>query len=218
MNQKKLLILALLILSPIILAVGRCAFKETSRPPASSPAPEATGNNTNPTKYLNSQFGFEFLYPPNWQITSSGPNEEQQKLNRGETISGTNPPSLETITFSDSGLKELFNLVIFPAGETGISPAEFEEHLSLGSACDTRWIKSINQEPTLTLRNGVLILSAQVTLGGAKEGELAGCYYFKNLKDHLITFNIAGLKEKSDFLEIFNLIGNQILPTLKMSR
>ncbi len=169
--------------------------------------------------YRNEKFGFEFKYPPELEANSSGPNEEQKKVERGETTSGTVPPSYDTITFSSSTKKEQFNVIISAGSLNEISPAGFKDYLSMGSVCDTRWIDSISGEPTLLDKNGIPILEVEVQVipsGPRGGGSSAGCYYFKNSEGNLVVFNISGFEQKSDFLNTFHLVGDKILSTLSL--
>ncbi|MBP8591378.1 hypothetical protein KBI33_02855 [Candidatus Shapirobacteria bacterium] len=176
--------------------------------------------------YRNEEYGFEFRYPAGLKVVSSGPNEEQKKLDRGEMISGTIPPSYDTITFSDSANKEQFDVVIFPIREDEISSNVFKGYLdndatksgylSMGSVCDMRWIDSVSGEPTLLDKNGIPVLEVQVVPGGPGGGSSAGCYYFKNSEGNLIVFNVSGFEQKSDFLNVFRLVGDKILSTLSL--
>jgi hypothetical protein len=166
--------------------------------------------------YRNEKFGFEFKYPTELEAISSGPNEEQKKLERGETISGTIPPSYDTITFFNAANKEQFNVVIFPARKDEVSPAGFKGYLSMGSVCDTRWIDSVSGEPALLNKNGIPVLEAQVITGGSTGGSKASCYYFKTSGGNLVVFNISGFEQKSDFLNVFYIVGDKILSTLSL--
>lgn len=216
MSQKGFVNIALIIL--IIMLVGVTGYfvlvkKPTS--PQAKPTPQQD-ETANWKTYWNDKFGFSFKYPANLTAVSSGPNEEQKKLERGEMISGTVPPSHDTITFSDQTGKEQFNVVIFPVRADEISPAGFSGYLSMGSVCDTRWIDSVSEEPKLVKKNEISVLEVQVISGGPKEGVNNGCYYFKNSAGNLIVFNIAGLEQKSDFLNIFHLVGDKVLSTLNL--
>jgi len=118
--------------------------------------------------YRNEKYGFEFKYPAEFKAVSSGPNEEQKKLDRGEMVSGTIAPSYDTITFSNSASKKQFDVIIFPIRQDEISSAGFNGclnngvikggFLSIGSACDKRWIRSTDGEPVLLNKNGIPIL------------------------------------------------------------
>ncbi|PIR07417.1 hypothetical protein COS46_01400 [Candidatus Jorgensenbacteria bacterium CG03_land_8_20_14_0_80_38_39] len=165
--------------------------------------------------YRNEEYGFEIKYPTELQAVSSGPNKEQKKLDRGEMISGTIPPSYDTITFSNA-TKEQFSVIIFPVNKNEVSPNGFKGYLSMGSACDTRWIDSVSGEPTLLNKNGISVLEAQVISGGPRGGSNSGCYYFKNSRGNLIVFNISGFEQKSDFLNVFHLVGDKVLSTLSL--
>jgi hypothetical protein len=167
--------------------------------------------------YRNDKFGFAFKYPAELKAVSSGPNDSQEAVDRGEMISGTVPVSYDTITFSDQANKEQFNVVIFDIRNDEISPEGFRDgYLSLGSACDTRWMDSISEEPILVRKNGIPVLETQVNRGDPKEGINERCYYFKSQADNLVVFNVAGDKQQANFLKNIHLIGEIILPTLRL--
>lgn len=221
MNQKLFTKIALIALMVVLLGVvGYFTLIKKSASPNTATNQQQTNNPIMPTAqdtttnwktYRNERFGFEFKYPAELKTISSGPNDEQKKLDRGEMISGTVPGSYDTITFSDSASKEQFDVVIKGTKEE-ISTAGFKGYLSMGSICDTRWIDSVSAEPTLINKNGIPILEVQVISGGPRGGSSAGCYYFKNSKGDLVIFNVSG----SDFLNVFHLVGDKILPTLNL--
>ena len=82
----------------------------------------------------------------------------------------------------------------------------------MGSSCDTRWLDSISDGPTLINKNGIPILEVQVISSGIRGGSSAGCYYFKNSEGDLVIFNVSS----PDFLNVFHLVGGKILPTLDL--
>jgi len=226
MNQKRFTNIVLIVLV-VVLAIVAGYFVLVKKPISPTNTTSQSQNETTDWKtYQNDKFGFSFKYPANLTAVSSGPNEEQKKLDRGEIISGTIPPSYDTITFSEQTIKEQFNVVIFSVRADEISPAGFKGYsdngviksgyLSMGSACDTRWMDSISEEPTLVKKNGISVLEVQVIAGGPKEGVSNGCYYFKNSAGNLIVFNVAGIEQKADFLNVFHLVGDKILLTLNL--
>jgi hypothetical protein len=166
--------------------------------------------------YRSNKFGFVFKYPPDFQNSSSGPNDAQKSLNRGEEISGTAAPSLDTITFISSLKRQQFTVVIFPVREDKVSPAGFNDgYLGFGSDCDIRWIDSIIEKPTLFIVNGISILKVQVH-HYPDVGPLgyAGCLFLKNSIGNLIVFNVSGFDQKSEFLSFFMLVGDGIISTI----
>ncbi len=224
MNQKRFATIALVVL--VIVLVGAVGYLTLIKKPTSPNTPTTQDTTANWKVYRNDKFGFEFKYPTELTTVSSGPNEEQKKLDRGEIISGTIPSSYDTITFSDSANKEQFNVVVFPVRKDEISSAGFKGYLSngvrmsgylsMGSACDTRWVDSTSEEPTLVKKNGISVLEIQIIADSPKQAVSRGCYYFKNSEGNLIVFNISSLEQKSDFLNVFHLVGDKILPTLDL--
>lgn len=168
--------------------------------------------------YRNKEFGFEFMYPPELKFVSSGPNEVQKALDRGEMISGTAAPSYDTITFLNSENKEQFDATIFWIRDDEVSPDGFKEgYLWYGSDCDLRWNYPIIEGPTLVGENGISILEVQVLAAMPfEEYKYRGCYYFKNSAGNVIVFGISSFEQKSDFLNVFHLTGDKILPTLRL--
>ena len=221
MNKKGFTKIALVVLIIVLLGVvGYFTLIKKPASPNTAVNQQQTNNPVTPTAqdttanwktYRNDKFGFEFKYPAELTAVSSGPNEEQKKLDRGEMISGTVPGSYDTITFSSSASKEQFDVIIKGTKEE-ISPAGFKGYLSMGSTCDTRWIDSVSEGPTIINKNGTPILEVQVISDGTRGGSSAGCYYFKNSKGDLVIFNVSG----SDFLNVFHLVGDKILPTLDL--
>jgi len=188
---------------------------EQQPPQQPSMAPNET---VNWQTYKNEAFGFQFKYPASFTVVSSGPNEEEKKIEKGEQISGTVSPSYDTVTFSNAtGAK--FNVMIFPVSKSEVSPDGFMKgYLSMGSVCDTRWIGSVSEGPMLLNENGVPVLRVQVVAGGPRGGgKSEGCYYFKNSAGNVIAFNISG-EENSDFSSVFNFVNDKILPTISLTK
>lgn len=71
--------------------------------------------------YKSEKYGFKLEYPAEYTPTSQGPNEAQLRLDAGEQISGTQPPSFDTILFTASGKNE-FNIEIYHPMKTELNP------------------------------------------------------------------------------------------------
>ena len=154
--------------------------------------------------YRNEKYGFEFKYISGLTVVSKGPNEEQKKIDAGETISGTVQPSLETLSFVSSDSKtEVFDIIVFPPRNirSSITPADYiDGYLGLGSACDKRGIKSEPRSVRLISENGVDILAVGIA------DQL--CYYLKNQSGNLIVFN----QRSADDVFIYF---SEIMPTFR---
>lgn len=235
MNQKGFVKIAVVVL--VVVLVGVVGYlilvKKPTLPtimnqPQTPTTPSTQDTIANWKIYRNENFGFEFKYPPEFEMVSSEPNEEQKKLDRGETISGIVQPSYDTsyeiVTFYNFATKEQFDVVIFPIREDEISPTGFiNGNLDIGSHCYKGEI--IEEGPTLLNKNGIPVLEVRVVSGGSGGEGDSGCYYFKNSKGNLIVFNIETgimyddpdfLQEFADFLNTFHFVGDQILSTLRL--
>ena len=165
--------------------------------------------------YENKKFGFKFNYPSSFRVRSRGPNEVQKALEHGEMISGTIPPSYDTIIFSDATGKKKFDVIVFTTEDKISINAYKNNSLSIGSDCDARGIES-SGEPVLLNMNGISVLEVQVRQFESHKSYDAGCFYFKNAKGYLTVFNIADFTREADFLNVFNFVHDQILPTLNL--
>ena len=102
--------------------------------------------------YRNEKYGFEVKYPPQYTVKSTGPNYYQQEIDAGREISGTAPPSYDTILFKAFG-QPTFEVEIY-----GSSMNEYfkqfplDENYPIGGACGSQFA-------TDTLTNRVLNLS-----------------------------------------------------------
>ena len=156
--------------------------------------------------YRNEEYGFEVKYPLEATALSYGPNVAQQAIDRGEQISGTVTPSLDTIVFSDTN-GQLGAIGIFHKREKGITVEDYDDgYLYLSGPCDLRWgfnpdsvrLGSIDDTIALIVEGEMIIKEEIVSYNH--------CYYLKNPTENLIVISNEGYKE-----EVFN----QILSTFK---
>lgn len=159
--------------------------------------------------YVNKEFGFTLKYPPSFIHSSSGPNEAQVRLDRGETISGSIQPSYDTVSFSEKDGGEQFRLEAFHPLEDPISEDSYGSHLYLYGPCDLR--SGFDPEVITTFKiNGINVLRVQSTK------ELQSCYYLKNYDNNVIVISSPSFRKISSFEEV-NLMLEKVLRTLKLS-
>ena len=77
--------------------------------------------------YQNEEFGFQIKHPKSLILESKGSNLEQQKLEKGEAISGTVQPSYDTIVFFEQEDKEQFKIEVFHPYEKEISKKNYTD-------------------------------------------------------------------------------------------
>ncbi|HUW72108.1 MAG TPA: hypothetical protein VMV66_02910 [Candidatus Humimicrobiaceae bacterium] len=158
--------------------------------------------------YRNEEYGFEVKYPSEITISSYGPNVAQQAINRGEQISGTVTPSLDTVVFSDDG-GQLGAIGIFHKTEKDLTINNYDDgYLYLSGPCDLLWgfhpdnisLTSIN-DVTALIAEGEIIIDEEVV-------SYNHCYYLKNPDENLIVISNSGYKEDifSQMLSTFRFI------------
>jgi len=145
--------------------------------------------------YHNAEFGFEVKYPSHLSFTEEGPNFTQQQLERGETISGTIQPSLDTIVFANQENNTLSIEVFYPTEKSFLKSDYSDGYLYLRGPCDLRWgfEPSSIEEQNLSGHPALLV-----------QGNSTNCGYLKSRTDNLIVVHS----------EDFNLL-NQILSTFR---
>ncbi len=124
--------------------------------------------------HINEEFGFSFYYPQEFSISSYGPNISQQALNRGEQVSGTVTPILETIDVKDENdetvvLIQVFNLFWDIKKENYVD----EGFLYLNGPCDLRWGFEVKKIKERTIGD----VKALTVLG--KDAKSNECNYLK---------------------------------------
>jgi hypothetical protein len=164
--------------------------------------------------YRNEEFGFEIKYPSTLKLSSMGPNLEQQKLERGETISGTVQPSYDTIVFSDEDDKEQFRVEIFHPYKKDISEKNYGS-LHLFGRCDLRWEFHPTSIQTKNINNIKILEVKGKELGPPykKIPTLLGCYYFKNHTENLIVLSTDDFENQLDFEKVDSVL-RKIISTL----
>lgn len=154
--------------------------------------------------YRNEEYGFEVKYPKDWDIKSTGPNSFQVALDEGEYISGTQPPSYETIKFL-KGVKEVAIIEIFHKYAYDINKENYKnEYLYRYGICNVDFKFDVDKLDLQTL-NYQDILTAK----GKVNDFSFGCFYFKNQKENLIVFSYAPDYDEELFdkiVSLFNII------------
>jgi len=190
--------------------------KEEAKGPGGTPEGITKDETADWQTYRNEEYGFEIKYPREFTFSSSGPNDEQQRLDKGETISGTVQPSYDTVIFSRNN-KEQFKIEMFHSYKKAISPENYEDgYFYLYGNCDLRW----GFEPTVIqiVKNSsieILEVKGKFLGPGIKTPTFRGCYYFKNYSNNLIVFSTADLENQLDFKQVDSTVGN-ILLTLNL--
>ena len=154
MNQKGFANIILIVVIVILLgAVGYFAFVKKSEPVAQQPTPTPTQTNiptptpapnktANWKTYNNTQYGFQFKYPPNLDIktiTVSGPGgEDHQFYIQGLTdVDSNNPPRLVGVLYParfTSNQEQLLSFNQNPTSKTsGFTEVE-KDFFNLGEA------------------------------------------------------------------------------------
>lgn len=150
--------------------------------PASTP-PQSPSLLNNLKTYTNEKYGFTFGYPANLTLAELGPNLFQQMLDRGEQISGTIEPSLNTVV-AKSQSDTAFIIQIFNTSLVDITPSDyFNNFLYTHGPCDVRW--GFKATGTSTINTTTLPI-IKVT-GGNPEPQT--CYYLTNRRGLLFVFD-----------------------------
>jgi len=188
-----------ILIATVLAAVALYVISGFERPVVQMPqvliGPRSVEDETADWKtYRNEEYGFEVKHPSELTVLSYGPNVAQQAINRGEQISGTVIPSLDTIVFSDTD-GQVGAIQIFHKREKGITVKDYNDgYLYLSGPCDLRWgfnpdnvsLGSINNITAL-IAEGEMIIKEEVV-------SYKHCYYLKNLSENLIVISNEGYK------------------------
>lgn len=152
--------------------------------------------------YRNDEYGFELKYPESWITELSGPNYVQEQIERGETISGTVAPTLETISFFAPAWQahpKLQLTTTISKTSKEISVENYEKSLAYSSSCDPRFL---TERPThikiITNENGVAFLEIKVT-ETERTQRLFSCYYAKNQGGTEVALVTTSFENRLDF-------------------
>ncbi|KKS37752.1 MAG: hypothetical protein A3G49_05630 [Candidatus Sungbacteria bacterium RIFCSPLOWO2_12_FULL_41_11] len=141
-------------------------------------------------EYKRPDFGFSFLYPPFLKASSMGSNFIQQKLDAGEMISGTIPPSFDTILFLDDKNNEWFLVEIFHELRQALTPDVIYQ------ACDTQFNGGQLVNRITNAGDTVFLERKSISPYGASEPEFIFNYFycFKTLKDDVVVLTVRQLQ------------------------
>ena len=157
--------------------------------------------------YTNIKYGIEFKYPSYLSYVEQGPNLFQQKLDKGEQISGTVEPSLETVIFKDQKNAAQFVLGIFQISLKDISTNDYlNSFLYTRGDCDVRWGFEQSTTSMMDLSNPKVL---KVT---GKNPGFQSCYYLINQSGNLFAISTYSFDNQASFKTMESLL-NQILST-----
>ena len=157
--------------------------------------------------YTNIKYGIEFKYPSYLSYVEQGPNLFQQKLDKGEQISGTIEPSLETVIFKDQKNAAQFVLGIFQISLKDISTNDYlNSFLYTRGDCDVRWGFEQSTTSMMDLSNPKVL---KVT---GKNPGFQSCYYLINQSGNLFAISTYSSNNQASFKTMESLL-NQILST-----
>jgi len=104
---------------------------------AAGPAPALGAPRSDTSRwpsYLDHAFGFGLRYPPGYRVKYYGPNLAMRDLMAGKQISGTVPPSRQTIGFSRSRAPG-FHVVVYGP------PAQFSPAMTPAGQCGSQFAR-----------------------------------------------------------------------------
>lgn len=176
---------------------------ETSQPrPTTFPT---TGETSAWRTYRNEEYGILIKYPQGYGYGSTGPNNSQKQLNKGQQISENIAPSYDTIKFT--GEEQDFSIGIFHTLDAN-KIADLE--VSFDGSCGTQFAdKTIVNK--LDSVNGIKYRKIQQSISATNNIQLC----FLNTANNLIVLSIFGIsKEKVEEIDQFL---KQILSTVDIT-
>ena len=167
--------------------------------------------------YQNEEYQFEFKYPKEFSFLVLGPNEVQKKIgdNNSKPMSGTSKPSFDTVVFSNTEDKDIFEVSIFYPKEEIFSGENYiEKYFYLYGLCNA----SAGFEPVeINIFNTDETDIMRVKGTNYERSIFRGCYYFKNENNNLIVLSSYSLKDEKEFKEI-DLVMKDILTSTMVTK
>ena len=187
MNNQAFSKIWIIVFLVILLAVGIFAWRYWPKEGIKAPKEEVIEDETADWKtYRNEEYGFEVKYPRFLKSISTGPNLEQQKLDKGGTISGTTQPSYDTVIFSDENNEEQFKVEIFHLREENLSK---DEYIYLFGPCDNRFGFDLTETNIISVNNIEILQRKGIASIKGEPASHQVCYYFKNYNNNLIVLS-----------------------------
>ena len=178
-------ILIIVILALIVIGESFLLLKQEVSVPLPKPIPpkQTQDETANWKTYRNEEYGFEIKYPPDYNLTLVGPNEEQRRIERGEQISGTIPPSFDTIIFEGVDNERFSIEIYYPPYR------ELNQDYGFAGQCGSQFFDE-------TLINRLISINAKKFLERRqlyKENKIRIDYCFVSGTNNLITLRATNL-------------------------
>lgn len=149
---------------------------------------------------------FKFQYPPSYGFEVKGPNQTKLDLDAGKQISGTLPPSLQTIVFTSPYLSD-FEVVVYY-----LFPDELNEKYNYNGSCGSQFADEnlLNQMFTVKDEDNfdIDVLERRQVFHSELGEEVKVSYCFRGYKSILISLQVGNLNNpvKEETIALFHSI------------